>query len=355
MRVLLAVSLLLLLPFSGALAQSPAASPSLTLTPRLGNTTTSHVLQGHGLPPNSSLPVVLFDPSGNETVLQAQTGSTGDFVLSLVPSGVPWRSGLYRVVVGLPTGAALDATFVASDGSPQLVEEPYLPSPTSAFEFVGTGLPPRTTIHLTLWLTAGEGPHPLTATTDADGTFALFVWPEQFGRPFYAAGDYVIEAPDLGLVTHFAVREHPVSSAAAVAGPIPPAGNVPLTLRYYPANTYVWGVYQTADGAHQGEFLVGPTSARGDLGTVLQLGPLAPGQYYLATPYQWGETTFTVPAPPPTAAPLPTATALPTATPHSTKKTKTHYTKCVKWSHHKCVKKRTVKCSRWAKKHKKCR
>jgi len=256
---------------------------------------------------------VLFDPDGSQTVGLSATDANGSLTQTLKPPGGQWKPGQYRWVFALADGKSFSATFVASDGSPHLYAEPSLPSPTSAFNFIGTGLPINSSVELQLLLTGGQGRRTLQANTDGDGTFSLFVWPQEFGLGFFAAGAYKIEAPALQLATDFLVREHPASSTVSMDTPVLPRSIVALHFAYYAPQRYIWGIYADLTGRPVGEFLVGPTTPTGGLDSAVVLPDLAPGQYLLATPYDWGETDFTVDAPPPTAtstpSPSPTVTA----------------------------------------------
>jgi hypothetical protein len=114
----------------------------------------------------------------------------------------------------------------------------------------------------------------------------------------------------LQLATDFLVREHPASSSVSIDSPALPRSIGALHFAYYASQRYVWGLYADLTGRAVGEFLVGPTSSAGSLESAVVLPDLAPGQYLLATPYDWGETEFIVDAPPPT----PTSTPSPSPT-----------------------------------------
>jgi hypothetical protein len=332
--VLLAVSLVAL-PWAGTLAQSsPTAAPTVTVSPSTGDFSAPHHVVLQNLPPNSTALAVLFDPGGGQTVMSPQVDAGGTAALDLEPPAGRWLPGVYRVVLATRGNGAVSGRFTAGDGQPHLLAEPFLPSPTSVFNFIGTGLPANASFDLVLLLTGGQqGAHVISAASDASGTFSAFVWPQEFGLPFFAAGAYRVSIPSLGLSTDFLVREHPVSSTVWVDGPARPGGNVPIHLRYYAPGRYLWGIYQRQQGQPIGQFLVGPTDARGAMDTGFTVPAQLPGgQYWLATPYDWGETSFTVPDATPT--PTPTATRTPTPTP--TPKSIAHHrrTACKRFPNH---------------------
>jgi hypothetical protein len=136
------------------------------------------------------------------------------------------------------------------------------------------------------------------------------------GFDFFSAGRYELSAPDLGLDTAFYIREHPSTSFIKVDQPIISAGSASLHLAAFSSGRYVWAVYATDSGQTAGEFLLGPINDRGEAVATVQLPALTAGRYLLATPYDWGETTFSILAPTPTA--TPTATLTPTSTLTST-------------------------------------
>jgi len=294
----------LLLSLGRVLAQSPT-TPTVALTPPAGDATTIHHVTASNFPAGVPVVTALFDPAGNETATQTATDSAGTVTATLQPPAGGWQLGLYRWVVGLADGRSYSATFTVGDGSPHLLAEPNLPSPLSAFSFVGVGFPADSGIDLELLLTGAQGQRALHVTTDASGAFSLFLWPQQVGLPFYAAGDYVVEVPSMQLVTHFTVREHPASSAVQVESGVWPDGLANASFQDYPPHRYIWAVYADENGRPAGEFLLGPTAANGSVDWALHLAHVAPGQYLLATPYDWGEAGFTVDTPP---SPTPTAT-----------------------------------------------
>jgi hypothetical protein len=265
----------------------------------------------------------LFDPAGNETVAQMRTDADGTVVADLQPPNGQWQLGAYRWVVALGDGTSYSATFAAGDGAPHLFANPDQPSPTSAFNFVGIGFPAGAQVDLVLYLTGAGGQRTLPVKTDAAGTFSIFVWPQQFGFPFFSAGDYKIEAPGAGLTTDFMVREHPVSAGLTVDGPALSNGLENLHLTNYATARYVWTVYADMNGSVMGEFLLGPTDKHGNWDFTVHFSQMAPGEYLLATPYDWGDASFTVLAPPPTSTPTNTPTATPTKTPKPTSRHKT--------------------------------
>lgn len=299
-------------------AQSPApAAPQLSLSPASAGLDAARVVQGQGFPANVQLLGILIDPGGGEIVLRPYTDGTGSFQMALTPGPSGWSAGLYRVAMGLADGAAVSATFTASDGSPHLFAEPNLPSPTSAFIFVGTGLPPNTEMGPQVALAGGNlGSRELHVTTDANGSFSTYLWPDEAGTPFFPTGAYQVALPAYGLQATFWVREHPDSATISLPGTVQVGESTPLQFTHYTAHRMLWGVYAGRDGKAGGEFLIGPTDAAGDISTALTIPDLGPGPYYIATPYDWGEASFAVVEP--TATPTATATAtntpLPTAT-----------------------------------------
>ncbi len=311
MRGVALALILISISVAGAFAQSAPIAPSINVAARVADLTTVRQVQVSGLPAHEADVVLLFDPSGQETVMLSQSDASGSLGLSLQPPNGSWQVGMYRVAVGRPDGSAISATFVASDGQPHLFAAPNLPSPTSAFNFEGTGLPANQHLDLDLDLTGGQvGTRTIPVTTDADGTFSMYVWPQQLGLPFFAAGNYLVHLPSLNLSTPFTVREHPVSSTPEVSGPVIAGSELPVHFESYPRNVYVWGLYGDMTGHEAGEFVVGPVPDSGQTDARIPLPRLASGQYLLATPYQWGETGFSILQPTPTA----TVKAVPTAT-----------------------------------------
>jgi hypothetical protein len=317
-KVFVVLAVAVAAPLLAGVKQDAPPSPVCTVTPASGDLTTAHQLRCHNLAPAGAFTVVLLDPGGAETVTPLQSDAYGGLQLSLSPPDGSWKLGLYRTAVQRSGSRSVSATFSAGDGSPHLWAEPNLPSPTSAFNFVGIGLPPSTGIRLQLSLTGGQqAVQTVWVATDAAGNLSAFVWPEQFGLPFFAAGDYQVIAPDLGLKADFTVREHPACSQISVDQPVILGRYTWLHLAAYAANRYVWGVYAAPDGTVAGEFLMGPTDSRGDALTAFTFSGTTIGQYLIATPYDWGESSFMVESdtPTPSATPTATATATPTVTP----------------------------------------
>lgn len=320
-RSLLA-ALLVALACVPAMAQTPpAANPGLTITPRTGDVRTSHQVNVDGVTPGSQETILLFAPNGQETTLAAQVSGNGHAGWTLDPGANGWQLGLYRVVLPIGSGRAISETFVAGDGQQHLAVEPYLPSPTSALNLVGIGLAPSSSLALQVVLTGGLGEKSVEVQTDESGSFSVFVWPQQVGLPFFEAGDYRLVASDLGLSVDFRVREHPVSAAITVDGPVVRGNSLPVSLRNYVAGRSVWGVYADANGNTVGEFVLGPTDAGGSYsGSIAASLPVA-GRYLIATPYDWGESAFdtldatSTPTATPTVTPTPTPTLTPTPKP----------------------------------------
>ncbi|HEX8917809.1 MAG TPA: hypothetical protein VF898_04870 [Chloroflexota bacterium] len=313
MRYLILCSAFMLFVLAPRSAISEAGEePSVTLSPPAGSPTSEHTVQARGLPANIPATTALFAPDGQQAVNHVIIDSRGSVADTLQPPQTGWQIGLYRWVIGLADGRSYSATFGVSDGSPHLLAEPNLPSPTSAFDFVGVGFPPNQTIGLTLMLTGAGGERALWAPTDAGGSFSVYAWPQQFGFPFFSAGYYKILAPAQNLSTDFAVREHPVSSALTASSPVLFGGLLPLQFRNYPAQRYIWGLYENSANQPEGEFLVGPTSPAGALDMPLILQRLQSGTYYIATPYDYGEATFQAPQQPtPVPSPAPGARVVP--------------------------------------------
>jgi len=300
------VALVPLASFAQVQSQLPAV---VTILPRDGSATTPHLVHVRNLSPEADQTVVLIDPQGGEQVVSAHTDALGEFEVTFNPPTVGWTTGMYRVVVKLPGGGAVSNTFVSNDGKSHLFAEPYLPSPTSAFMFVVTGVPPNINFRVLVSLTGGqEGQRELRATSDSVGLALVYVWPQQFGLPFFAAGSYQVQAPDLGLVTPFTVREHP-SSATISAGGSPVAGSQdPVHLQLYHPGRYVWGIARGAPEGQITEFLAGPVDDRGTADASVQIPTDAATVAYIATPYDWGETTVQVVQPTVTSTPATTVT-----------------------------------------------
>jgi hypothetical protein len=316
-RLLLVVLLSLLLSAARASAQTSTSSgPSVTISPSSGDIFTAHQVQIAGIIPNSDQLIVLFDPEGGQTILHAATDAAGTARVSLVTIGGAWQLGVYRVVVALPGARSISAIFSVDDGGRHLMVTPDLPSPTSVIAVSGVGLPANSDIHLILTIAGGLGQRDVSVRTDADGTMAILLWPQVLGFDFFSAGRYELAAPDLGLDVAFFIREHPSTSFITLNSSIAPGDEVLVGLQAYTVDRYIWAAYATDTGQPAGEFLFGPTDARGATAGTVQFPALKPGRYLLATPYDWGETTFMVPAPPPTF--TPTSTPTPTNTPTST-------------------------------------
>jgi hypothetical protein len=308
---------MVVLGLSGArtFAQTSASlAPAVALSHPSGDMLTTHLLQVRGLAPNADALIVLFDPGGSQTVMHATTDASGAADVTLTPPTGAWQIGVYRAVVSLGGGSSIDATFTVGDGTRHLLVGPDLPSPNSAVQVTGVGLPPNSDIHLVLTITGGLGVRDVAAHTDQQGAFSLLLWPQVLGFDFFSAGRYELSAPDLGLDTVFYIREHPSTSFITMDQPIISEGSTSLHLAAFTSGRYVWAVYATDSGQTAGEFLLGPIDDRGEVVTTVQLPALAAGRYLLATPYDWGEITFSVLAPTPIATPTAMATSTPTST-----------------------------------------
>jgi hypothetical protein len=316
-RAVLLSCLLVLASVSIARGQTgPSTEPSLSVTPATGGLTTAHQVQIGNMISGAPI-LILFAPDGTQAVLHPDV-QNGLYVATLNPPDGGWMPGLYRVVLGLAGGAAMSQTFTAGTG-PSLYVAPPSPSPTSVFNIVGTNLPPNSTVSVHLFLTGGiQGERVIPVLTDASGAFSAYVWPEPLGFSFFPAGSYLATLPDFGLSAPFTAREHPVSATITAATQITSGQPLPIHFIQYQPYRYLWGVYAGGNGLAEGEFLAGPTDQSEVADLTLSLPALAAGQYYLATPYDWGETTFTVADPPtstPTATDTPTPTLTPTVTP----------------------------------------
>ena len=311
MRLAVLALLLAAASLTPVLAES-ALSPvvALSVSPVVAGGTTPRVVRATGLQPSTLVLIVLLDPSGAEMVLQPSTDGNGALNVTLAPPASGWGHGWYRVVVSQGQGRAVSALFVVGDGGPGLAERPDLPSPWSAFNIVGSGLPANANVDLTLTLPAERGTYQFHGRTDDNGILSTYVWPEQVGVPFFEAGYYSVSIPTVGLTSSFVVREHPVGPGMSIPTVI---SGKPVSIQFggYQPNRYLWGIYASPDGAVLGEFLVGVTNSGGLLQATVNLGDLAPGDYLMATPDDWGESSFMVLAP----ASTPTATPTPRPTP----------------------------------------
>lgn len=322
MRISAIIACLLLLSLSSAVAQT-TGSPGHTfltesISPVLGGPSTGRELRVQGLPASSPVRIVLFDPAGNQSTTVITADSSGTITTPLSWVGGFSAPGLYRVVVAAAPGPSVSAVFVVGDGTPRLYAEPTLFSPHSALQFIGTGFPADQPVSLTVSLSNGRGDRTVQGRSDASGNLLVYVWPEQLNEPFLETGLYAVAAPSLALSAGFTVAEKPLGATLSVDGPVLPGVPVPVHLGNYLPDHYVWAVYSASDGGEGGELLLGPTDSTGSLDTSVVLPPLSATQYHLATPYDWGETTFA--AVPPTATPTATATPTPTATATATPK-----------------------------------
>jgi len=306
------------LPFFHVSAQSTASPAALAVLPAVGDLSTVHQVTLQRMPANSPVTVVLFDPAGNQEVQQRVADANGTLSLELKPASGSWEAGIYRVVAAVVGQDSVSATFVAGDGQPHLLVGPDLPSPTSVFMLQGSGFPPSQAVDVVVALTGGLGERTVHATPDAAGTFALYLWPEQLGFSFWSAGRYQVRV-QLGsgstLSNVFYVREHPDGPAIDVPGTVVAGNPSRVEFRHYPAVRYLWSVYADMSGAVVGEFLVGPTDGIGQVIGSANFGGAASGTYLLATPYDWGETSFQALAPTATPTPTPSPSPTPTVTP----------------------------------------
>ncbi|HZU13495.1 MAG TPA: hypothetical protein VFB58_11695 [Chloroflexota bacterium] len=331
MRVLALLLLALSFPLAAVRAGTAPATPTITVTPEVGGPASTHQVVVSHVAAGQVVIFVLFAPDGQQTVYGTAADGNGDASLTLTP--VPtWEDGVYRIAASLPLGAGLSAVFVADDGLPHLYTGPASPGSWSTFALVGTGLPPNTATTVHLVPTGGIlAPRDFPVTTDAAGIFELYVWPQQLGMSFFEAGAYTLSIPAYGVSTTLVAREHPGSAAITVPAAVPAGASVPVAFSQYAPGRYVWGVYAGPNGQPVGEFLVGPTDEGGRVKAALSFPYLGNGTYYIATPYDLGETTFTVIPPTPTA--TPTATVTPTPRPVRTTCGKKHHGKPARRKH----------------------
>jgi hypothetical protein len=320
MRLPLIAALLLGLTLNISFAQSPPTGPTIAISPPTAGQGVTRDVQLRGFTPGVTVTTVIFDPAGMQTVELLNTDSSGSAEMQLKPPNGSWTLGLYRVVAGTGGVGSVSGEFVASDGQPHLSEAEDSPSPFTAFNVQGSGLPPNSPEDITLYLAGQLGQRTFRVTTDDNGTLSLYVWPQQFGFAFFAAGTYRAVAPSLNLETDFIVREHPVSAFITVNGPVTPGAGTRIDFFSYVPGRYLWVVYGTSAGSPSGEALVGPTDVRGKAVATLPFDGLTPGDYLMATPFDWGEAAFNVVGPGATTTPIvtpakPTPTAAPTLTP----------------------------------------
>jgi hypothetical protein len=316
MRVAIITSILLALTLTDSAAQTPPPALSIIISPPVAGIGVPRDLQLRNLASNLVVTAILFDPAAAQTTLELHADSSGAAAMALTPPGGSWTVGLYRVVVDTGGGASISAEFVASDGQPHLSEAEPAPSPFSALNIQGTGLPSNAPEDITVYFANQQGQRTFHETTDDNGALSLYVWPQQFGVTFFSSGTYRIVAPSLGLETDVTAREHPVSAFITVNGPVVPGAGTRVNFYSYTPNHYLWVVYSALAGTPAGETLVGPTDERGNAVASLPFSGLSSGDYLLATPYDWGEAAFSVSRPAPTSTPAvtltPTATEAPT-------------------------------------------
>jgi hypothetical protein len=325
-RFLVPLACLLLLPLSAVFADSPGtappAAPSLSVDPASAAATVERDLVGHGFPASTKVPIVVFAPDGSQTALAGESDASGSLSVLLTPPGGFTQDGLYRAVLREGSGQAQSALFAVGDGKPDLSAQPAVFSPYSALQILGSGLPPTQGIDLMLTLANDRGDRTLETSTDAAGFLQMFIWPEELGESFFEAGVYRAALPALGLSVIFQVREQPTGAVVAVSGPALSGSPAPIRFRRYAPHRYLWTVYADASGYVRGEMLFGPTDVSGSLDVQGLFVGLDGGQYRLATPYDWGETTFAAipatPTPTETSTPTDTATATPTDFPTNT-------------------------------------
>lgn len=323
-RLALLLVCLLLVPLSAVFADSPGDSPAvigLAVTPLVAPGTAQRDLLGHGLPASTPFPVLVFAPDGSQSAMAGHTDASGNLEVPLTPPGGFSHEGIYRAVVDLGNGSAQSALFVVGDGKPQITVEPATFSPYSALQIIGAGLPPNQAFDLVLTPANDRGDRTFPVATDSNGFLQEYIWPEQLGESFFEAGVYRAAAPSLGLSATFPVGEKPIGAVVTIDGPVLSGTPAPVHFRRYGPGRDLWAVYADTSGHVLGEMLFGVTSASGSLDASASFMGLGGGQYRFATPYDWGETTFTAipptptPTETPTATPMPTATSTPTSTP----------------------------------------
>jgi hypothetical protein len=319
-RLLVALCCLVVAPVASVVAQTSqgVTRPAIAVIGTSSDSGSPRTLTGTGLPANALESVVLFDPDGGQSVLQVQTDASGQFTVTLSPPGGSWQSGVYRAAVPLPGSTSISTTFSLSRGGPALFAGPAMPSPTSAFILTGTGFPKDQTLDVVLTLASGFGDRNIQVSTDDSGEFTVFAWPQEFGFGFWYAGRYVLSVPAQGVSTIFWVREHPDTSALTVRGDPLSGDTAEIGFAEFAPGRYLWTVLADTAGRIIAQYLTGPTDFRGTAQATFSFPLTLSGTYLLATPYDWGETAFTVvlptATPTETAVPTATSTAVPTAT-----------------------------------------
>ncbi|MGI8968159.1 MAG: hypothetical protein ACR2GA_03535 [Chloroflexota bacterium] len=284
-------------------ADDPAIAVSVM--PANAGLNAARMVQATNMPVNAIERALVFDPSGGQTALFAGSDASGSLSLRLEPPSGGWMPGVYRLVLATSVGDAVSVPFVAGTSGPQLLEQPDFPSPTSALHFVGSGLAADTVYDLQVTLANGRGERDVSAISDGSGIISAYLWPQQIPAPFFEAGPYRVSLPVAGLTTNFSVRERPLSANLTCDASVVAGQSLAVHLVDYPAQRYVWAVYADANGRQAGELLLGQTDKLGTLDSTVHLPDNLPsGAYLLATPYDWGETGFTVTAP----IPIPTDT-----------------------------------------------
>lgn len=324
-RAALLIACVVLIPLSGVLADSPggpsAAPVVLTVTPATAPASATRDLVAHGVPPARSIPVIVFAPDGTQTELVGHSDEGGNLDVALSPADGFTQVGVYRAVLDLGNGPTQSVLFDIGDGTPLLTTEPIVFSPYSALQILGAGLPPNQSYDLVLTPANDRGDRTFRVSVDAGGFLQAYIWPQDLGESFYEAGLYRATLPALDLITDFQVREQPIGAVMSVDGPVLSGGDTPILFRRYESSRYLWTIYADSAREVRGEMLFGLTDAQGSLDAVATFTDLPGGLYRMATPYDWGETTFTAvpptatPTDTPTATPTPTATATATSTP----------------------------------------
>jgi hypothetical protein len=314
-RFLVLAALLALIPLSGVMADPQGGGSgggiTIAISPLSGPGSEPRELVAHGLPPLAPMPVIVFGPDGSQTVTAAHTDDKGNLDVAIAPPSGFGHDGVYRVVLDLGGGSSQSTLFAVGDGKPHLYAEPELFSPFSAFQILGSGLPPNQGFDLVLTPANGRAARTFPVSTDGFGFLQAYIWPDQLNEAFFEAGGYQVAVPALGLSAPFQVWERPIGAILSVDSTVISGDPEPLHFRRYESGRYVWAVYADSSGRVRGELVFGQTDIQGSLDASAVFPGLESGRYRLATPYDWGETAFSaIPA-----TPTPTATATPTATP----------------------------------------
>ena len=303
------------------------ATVSLTVTPSSSDQQGARVLSAQGLPAGTHVTVAVFDPGGEEWIDTPSTDATGNVVDALQPPEGNWSLGLYRVVVGLPSGEAWSTVFAEGDGGPHIATASGTLSSWSVLNVMGSGLPAEQSLQLTISPANFRAPHSFTVQTGADGSLSASFWPQQFGENFWEAGYYQIDIPSLSLSVQIMAHEWPTAPVVRTDGTAISGGTLGVHLLNYVPQRYVWMPYASEDGSVTGDLLLGPIGGDRKLDVSAQLPVVPAGTYLIGSPYEWGEDQFVVMAPTDTPTETPTMTPTATPIPTSTPRPKPHHCK----------------------------